>query len=40
VVFRAGRYVVHKIDLTRPLGVIRVPDWEKLDRLEEFGPDE
>jgi hypothetical protein len=40
VVFRAGRYVVHKIDPTKPLGVIRVPDWDKLDRLAEFGPDE
>ncbi len=40
VVFRAGRYVVHKIDPTKPLGVIRVPDWEKLDRIAEFGPDE
>lgn len=35
VVFRAGRYVVHRIDPTKPLGVIRVPDWDKLDRLGE-----
>jgi hypothetical protein len=40
VVFRAGRYLVHKIDRTRPLGVIRVPDWEKLDQLATFGQDE
>jgi hypothetical protein len=40
VVFRAGRYVVHKIDRSKPLGVIRVPDWDKLDRLGELGPDE
>ena len=40
VVFRSGRYVVHKIDPTKPLGVIRVPDWEKLDQLAEFGPEE
>jgi hypothetical protein len=40
VVFRSGRYVVHKIDRSKPLGVIRVPDWEKLDRLRAFGPNE
>jgi hypothetical protein len=40
VVFRAGRYVVHRIDPTRPLGVIRVPDWVPPERLAEFGPDE
>jgi hypothetical protein len=27
VVFRSGRYVVHKIDPNVPLGEIRVPDW-------------
>ena len=31
IVFRAGRYVVHKIE--RPLGLIDVPDWVKLDEL-------
>ena len=40
VVFRAGRYVVHKIDPTQPLGVIRVPDWDTLDHLDTLGPDE
>jgi hypothetical protein len=40
VVFRAGRYVVHKIDPTKPLGVIRVPDWDRLNQLATFGPDE
>jgi hypothetical protein len=40
VVFRSGRYVVHKIDPTNPLGVVRVPDWERLDQLATFGPDE
>jgi len=40
VVFRSGRYLVHKIDPTKALGVIRVPDWERLDKLAEFGPDE
>ena len=34
VVFRSGRYVVHRIDRSKPLGVIRVPDWDKLDRLD------
>ena len=38
VVFRAGRYVVHRIDSSKPLGMIRVPDWDKLDRLAQ--PDE
>jgi hypothetical protein len=33
VVFRSGRYVVHKVE--KPLGVIRVPDWEELDRLKD-----
>ncbi|MCS6865794.1 MAG: hypothetical protein RMJ56_16220 [Gemmataceae bacterium] len=40
VVFRCGRYVVHRIDPSRPLGVIRVPPWHDLDRLAELGPDE
>jgi hypothetical protein len=40
VVFRSGRYLVHRIDRTRPLGVIRVTDWDKVDRLGELGPDE
>ena len=40
VVFRCGRYVVHKIDPTKPLGVIRVPAWERLDKFDEFGPDD
>lgn len=40
VVFRCGRYVVHRVDHSRPLGVIRVPAWETLDRLAELGPDE
>jgi hypothetical protein len=40
VVFRSGRYLVHKIDPARPLGVIRVPDWDRLDDLASFGPDE
>lgn len=40
VVFRSGRYLVHKIDPTKPLGVVRVPDWDRLDRLDEFEPDE
>jgi hypothetical protein len=39
-VFRSGRYLVHKIDPARPLGVIRVPDWDRLDDLASFGPDE
>jgi hypothetical protein len=30
-VFRAGRYVVFRVE--NPLGVIRVPDWDRLDRL-------
>ena len=38
VVFRSGRYVVHKIE--NPLGTIRVPDWEHLNRLATLGPDE
>lgn len=33
VVFRSGRYVVHKIDPNVPLGEIRVPDWDSLDEL-------
>ncbi len=40
VVFRSGRYVVHEVDRTKPLGVIRVPDWYKLDELATAGPDE
>jgi hypothetical protein len=40
VVFRAGRYVVHRIDPTKPLGVIRVPDWDRLDQLATFKWDE
>jgi len=36
VVFRAGRYVVHRIDPTKPLGVIRVPDWDKLDQIDKM----
>lgn len=40
VVFRSGRYVVHKITPNAPLGVIRVPDWDKLDQLDALGPDE
>jgi hypothetical protein len=28
VVFRAGRYVVHRIE--KPLGVVDIPDWSKL----------
>jgi hypothetical protein len=40
VVFRSGRYLVHKVDRTKPLGVIRVTDWDKVDRLGELGPDE
>src|SRR5262245_38914214 len=38
VVFRSGRYVVHKV--TQPLGVIRVPDWDRVDQLDQFRPDE
>lgn len=38
VVFRSGRYVVHKVE--KPLGVIRVPDWGDLDRLGELKSDE
>jgi len=33
VVFRSGRYVVHKIDPAIPLGPVRVPFWTDLDRL-------
>ncbi|MDY3555120.1 hypothetical protein R5W24_004256 [Gemmata sp. JC717] len=33
VVFRSGRYVVHQIDPSVPLGEIRVPDWNSLDEL-------
>ena len=40
IVFRAGRYVVHKIDPTKPLGLIRVPDWDRLDQLATFEPKE
>ena len=40
VVFRSGRYVVHRIDRTKPLGTIRVPDWFKLDQLPTAGLDE
>ena len=40
IVFRSGRYTVHQIDPTRPLGTIRVPDWVSLRRLASFGPDE
>ena len=29
VVFRSGRYVVHRIE--RPLGVIDIPDWKTVD---------
>jgi hypothetical protein len=38
VVFRSGRYVVHKVE--RPLGVVRVPDWNSLDYLPDVGEDE
>ena len=38
VVFRAGRYSVHEVK--RPLGTIRVPDWDTLDLLATFGPDQ
>jgi hypothetical protein len=38
VVFRSGRYVVHKV--TQPLGTIRVPDWGDLGYLDQLGPDE
>jgi hypothetical protein len=31
VVFRAGRYVVHKVE--RPVGEVDIPAWEKLDEL-------
>jgi hypothetical protein len=31
IVFRSGRYLVHKVE--KPLGVIDVPDWETLDAL-------
>ncbi len=40
VVFRSGRYVVHKIDPNVPLGVIRVPDWGKLDQQTLTDPDD
>jgi hypothetical protein len=40
VVFRAGRYMVHKIDPTKPPGVIRVPDWTRLHQDDPYGPDE
>jgi hypothetical protein len=33
VVFRAGRYVVHRIDPNTPLGEVRVPDWDSLGEL-------
>ena len=33
MVFRSGRDVVHKIDHNKPLGMIRVPDWDKIDRI-------
>ncbi|HEY1190048.1 MAG TPA: hypothetical protein VGE74_20525, partial [Gemmata sp.] len=33
VVFRSGRYVVHRIDPNVPLGEIRVPDWDSLPEL-------
>lgn len=32
VVFRSGRYVVHRIDVARALGEIRVPKWDELPR--------
>jgi hypothetical protein len=35
IVFRSGRYVVHKVE--KPLGVIDIPDWSTLDT---FGPEE
>jgi hypothetical protein len=35
IVFRSGRYVVHKVE--KPLGEIDIPDWTKLDEL---GPGE
>jgi hypothetical protein len=35
IVFRSGRYLVQKVE--KPLGVIDIPDWEKLDKL---GPGE
>ena len=38
VVFRSGRYLVHRIDPNIPLGKVRVPDWDKLDQLHR--PDE
>jgi hypothetical protein len=38
VVFRSGRYLVHKVD--RPPGVIRVPDWDKLGRQHLVTPDD
>jgi hypothetical protein len=40
VVFRAGRYLVHRIDPAKPLGTIRVPTWDTLDRLATMRPDE
>ena len=40
VVFRSGRYVVHEVDRTKPLGPIRVPDWNTLDELATAGPDD
>ena len=37
VTFRSGRYIVHEVD-PKALGLIRVPDWDKLDRLGEPDP--
>ncbi len=37
VVFRSGRYVVHRVDHTKPLGVIRVPDWDTVPYLDRLG---
>ncbi len=31
IVFRSGRYLVHKVE--KPLGVIDIPDWDNLDQL-------
>ncbi len=31
IVFRSGRYLVHKVE--KPLGIIDIPDWKDLDSL-------
>jgi hypothetical protein len=31
IVFRSGRYLVHRVE--KPLGVIDIPDWDHLDQL-------